>query len=109
MKNKRYHKKNNVRTILIFIQALLFFVMCPFVVYGDEENIENEIIDLQTESGEIKSIGEGLERYKHSDIDEILTGYNPKNMVNDLAKGKLEFDMLGCLIDCLHTCLKSFI
>ena len=44
-------------------------------------------------------IEEQLERYKNERLDDILPGYDPENMINDMAKGKFDFDVPGWQTD----------
>jgi stage III sporulation protein AE len=95
MINKRRFKNCILPIILIFALVCPAALMAQQKAYAEEENEEYSIIDQQTQSDEVKSIEEQLERYKDERLDDILPGYDPENMITDMAKGKYDFDIPG--------------
>ncbi|TYQ13366.1 UNVERIFIED_CONTAM: stage III sporulation protein AE [Acetivibrio alkalicellulosi] len=93
MKNKRCL----VLLKTVFLITILFCTFNISQVKAEDEHIRNTIIEEQSQTGEIRSIKDNLQRYKHKDIEEIIPGYNPQNIISDVAKGKFEFNIMGIL------------
>lgn len=73
----------------------------PLEAYADEENgeenVEERLIDEQAQMGEVRSIEDQLQKFKDENIGEIMPDYNPQDIIKDVAKGKLEFNIQGIL------------
>lgn len=61
----------------------------------DEAEIRKEIIEEQTKSKDVRTLEEELGKSSNRDINEILPEYNPQDIVSDIAKGKMSFDIAG--------------
>lgn len=95
MINKRGLRKCIVPMIMVFVLGCVGVSKAPLKAYAEEKDVEYSIIDQQTQTNEVKNIEEQLERYKNERLDDILPGYDPENMINDMAKGKFDFDVPG--------------
>ena len=99
MINKRGLRKCIVPMIMVFVLGCVGVSKAPLKAYAEEKDVEYSIIDQQTQTNEVKNIEEQLERYKNERLDDILPGYDPENMINDMAKGKFDFDVPGWQTD----------
>ena len=95
MINKRGLRKCIVPVTLILAMACMGVSQFSQKAYAEEESVEYGIIDRQTQTDEVKNIEEQLEKYKNERLDDILPGYDPENMINDMAKGNYDFDVPG--------------
>lgn len=95
MINKRGLRKCIVPVTLILAMACMGVSQFSQKAYAEEESVEYGIIDRQTQTDEVKNIEEQLEKCKNERLDDILPGYDPENMINDMAKGNYDFDVPG--------------
>jgi stage III sporulation protein AE len=95
MINKRGLRKCIVAVTLILVLVCMGVTQFFKKAYAEEESVEYDIIDRQTQTDEVKNIEEQLEKYKNERLDDILPGYDPENMINDMAKGNYDFDVPG--------------
>lgn len=89
--NKRYNLKIP-KLMLVFMAVFAFFTVH---VYAVDTTGEDEITQQQMESNEIKGIEDQLKEHSNQDIGEIIPGYDPEKIIQDVAKGKFSFDLKG--------------
>lgn len=96
------YKRTNIyvfTSLIIFITS--FFVICAFPekVYAEGTRVEDQvitedqIIDEQAGTDEVKSIEDKLKTNMNEEFKEILPGYDPNNLIKNAAKGDFKFDM----------------
>ncbi len=90
--NKRSHICALNKIIVFFI---LFLVLCVSfsIQISAEEITEHEIIEEQAQSNEINSVEDKLKKTMDEEFYEIMPGYNPENLIKDVAKGEFKFDI----------------
>lgn len=86
-----------VFTRVIFLIVLLFIVCVSFPVgvCAEGEFTEDDIIEAQAGTDEVKSIEDKLRNTMDENFGEIMPGYDPQSMIKDVAKGKFKFDVSG--------------
>jgi len=93
--------------IMIFIQV--HFAAAVHAEEEDEIRVDIErIIDEQVGSDEVKSIEDRLEEYSGQEIKDIFEGYDPQSIMEDVAKGKFEFNLKGIVNKLLVYLFKEF-
>jgi len=91
--NKRSAICGFSKLICGFMFFILLCVSFPVCIYGEDSNIEQEIIEEQIDNDEIKSIEEKLKKTMDEEFYEIIPGYNPESLIKDLSKGEFKFDI----------------
>ncbi|WP_010252596.1 stage III sporulation protein AE [Acetivibrio cellulolyticus] len=93
---------NKSKTICVVTRIIILltsiFILCasfPIVVYSEEAITEDEIIEQQAGTDEVKSVEDKLENIADEDFSEIMPGYDPENLIKDVAKGEFKFDISG--------------
>ncbi|HAA43180.1 MAG TPA: stage III sporulation protein AE [Ruminiclostridium sp.] len=102
MKNKRYLKLT--KKILCLIVGICCMNFCHIKA---EEDIKERIIESQTKTEEITKIKESLKEYAGENIDEIIPGYDPENIISDVSKGNFKFDFMGIINGILRFLFKE--
>lgn len=80
------------KLICLFMFLTVFCVAFPGRVYGEGAGMEQEIIEQQMNTDEVKSVEENLKRAMDEEFYEIMPDYNPEKMIKDLTKGEFKFD-----------------
>ncbi|MDQ2085303.1 stage III sporulation protein AE [Herbivorax sp. ANBcel31] len=93
MNNKRYLK------LMKKIFCISLMVCCVNFCYinAEDEDIQNRIIEEQTQRSEINNVKENLKKYTDKNIEEIIPGYDPENIISDVAKGNIDFNFMGII------------
>jgi len=92
-KNKRVEIDVFVKVIFLFAAFFILSIYFPVQIYSEEVITEQEIIEEQAETDEVNSIEDKLKKTMNEEFEEILPGYNPENMIKDVAKGEFKFDI----------------
>ncbi len=107
-KLKRFYLRNNELRLPFFqvlkhtavLIALIVIISQNFFcikVYAEESEGEAKILEEQTESAETKKIEEQLSKYSGGETEELIPGYDPQKIIDDVAKGNFEFSVGGFL------------
>lgn len=91
--NKRFAIYGFSKLICVFMLFIQLCVCFPVCIYGEDSNIEQEIIEEQIDNNEVKSIEEKLKKTMDEEFYEIIPGYNPESLIKDLSKGEFKFDI----------------
>ncbi len=78
----------------IFTASLISGMNC---VHADEEADRLEIIEQQLNSDSIAEMEEQLEKFSDEEIEKIIPEYRPDKILEDAAKGRLDFNTAGLL------------
>ena len=95
IQNKRKFICGLARTILMLTALFMLCVFLPLQVYGEETINENEIIEEQAGTDEVKSVEDKLKTSMDEEFDEIMPEYDPESLIKDVAKGEFKFDISG--------------
>ncbi|AEV68668.1 stage III sporulation protein AE [Acetivibrio clariflavus] len=90
--NKRTFIYGFSKLICLFMFLTVFCVAFPGRIYAEETGMEQEIIEQQMDTDEVKSVGENLKKTMNEEFYEIMPGYNPEKLIKDLTKGEFKFD-----------------
>ena len=106
MKAKHKRNRNRYKSLKLLICLSIVIVTVYSVAYNvyalnedttnsDVMDYENDILNQQSKSTELKNIQDQLEKYTLDDTKNILEGYDPQNIIKDAAVGKFEFSLKG--------------
>lgn len=79
--------------ILLFLVSVSSQALCADS--GGNDEIEQDILRQQIDTGEIRQIEDQLKKYSGNDAADLLGGYDPRELIADAAGGKLEFNARG--------------
>lgn len=83
------------RLIAFIISLFIVCISIPLPAYAQEELTEDNIIEEQMESSEVRSVEDTLRNTMDESFGDLVPGYAPENMIKDVAKGKFKFDISG--------------
>jgi len=84
---------------LIVLISIVFYISSGSILFSDkisyaeENNVNNSIIEEQSQLQETKKIEEELEKYYGQGFKEILPELNPDNFIENTSKGKFNFNI----------------
>lgn len=94
------------RFTIIMLFSLLFFQV-GFISYAwaeegtDEKGLQEQIVEQQINSGDIEKIEHQLNEFTDSEFRELLSGFDPDNIIKESVLGKYEFSVLGFINKCI--------
>lgn len=62
---------------------------------ADSDKVMNNLIESQSRTVELQRISETIKKSSSRDIEEILPGYDPEKIIDNLTKGDMGFDISG--------------
>lgn len=95
------------KLVIAFICAITIQIVFCYKAYAEQEIDKDTIINQQVQSDEIQIIENELDEYSKGDIQEIIQGYNPNNIMADVAKGNFDFSLTGILNNALKYLFKE--
>jgi len=102
MKINRRKYKLVMRFVLFLAVFMIVIQICSYKVYAVDsnqapENDQQTILDEQLQSKEVNSIENSLNKQSDKEADEILSNYNPEDIIKDVSKGSFKLDIVGIL------------
>ncbi|MCX7710355.1 MAG: stage III sporulation protein AE [Clostridia bacterium] len=61
----------------------------------DEESLQDQLIEQQMNTGDVKKIEQQLNRYADEDFKKILAEFDPQKILRESTTGKFEFSLVG--------------
>lgn len=103
------NKKHSLINLCIIstISTFILFFSTSIKTCAEEINDSEQIIVQQARSGEMKKIEDQLKKYSEHDINEIIKGYNPENILNNAAKGEFGYSLKSILNSALNYLFKE--
>ena len=93
-RNKRNYE--HIFSLILIMITIMLAVQVYFSTDAHAEEadtIEEKIVEQQSNSSRIRSIESQLQKYSEQDANKIFEGYDPESILNDMAKGKFEFNI----------------
>lgn len=101
------HRTKGVGLILVFCLMIAGTIFTSYLkVYAEEEMEISDIIDIQADQ-ETKEISEHVDKFAGEGLSEIIEGYNPRDIVKNIAKGSTRVDPASILGRCANLFLKE--
>lgn len=92
-----FHIKDIHKKLLLLIIMIITIMLLADNAYAKNEISNEEIIEEQVSSDEYDNLKSQLNKYSSKDAKDILEGYDPQTIINDVAKGKFKFNFAGFL------------
>jgi len=105
-----YLKKGKFRYItLLCMTILLLEVSVSAKCYAAKEpaSVEEDIVEQQIKLSGVEKIEKEIEKYNTKEIDEILGGYDPGKIIEDMSSGKMSFNLKGIFARILNAFFKE--
>lgn len=107
-KNSKLNFKKIKRNILIFSLLMKCIIIVSLIVislqgllcinvYAEEPEVEEKILQEQTDSDETKSIEDQIKKYSDEESKDLIPGYDPEKIISDVSKGSFDFSIGGLL------------
>lgn len=97
------------RSILVIAAILIFYPCVPASAENQSNNgqTQENLIERQSETAEVKGIEEQLQKYTDKEFNELLDDYDPKGFISDSAKGKFKLDIRSLINKAVQFLLKE--
>jgi stage III sporulation protein AE len=109
--NNKRSSPNKIQLLTGCVIAILLLFSFSLQAQAEDTpaaaGMEEEILEEQAGSDEIKKIEGALQKHEGQDVNEILPGYDPQKIIQEATQGKFEFSMAGLLNRVLAYLLKE--
>ncbi len=112
MKKKKNTKKIIFKIVLIAVLFQILLAACSYAE-GDTDKVQNtkieqqDLINEQLNSDEVKKVEEEMQKYKDGDIKEILPEYDPEKIITEASQGKFKFGVTDAINKALQFLFKE--